>query len=85
MFFPRGELKMVSADGINVLHFCKFDLISVIVPEPRKFFCIPVSAPDAAAVNSSGIKKIWLKAEAHFLLIVSQLLIMDKKFNKKSS
>ena len=47
---------MVSADGINVLHFCKFDLISVIVPEPRKLFCIPASASDAAAVNSSGIK-----------------------------
>ena len=66
MFFPWGELKMVSADGINVLHFCKFDLISVIVPEPRKFFCIPVSAPDAAAVNSSGIKKILAKGWSTF-------------------
>ena len=38
-----------------------FDIISVVVllwPGPYIFLCIPVSAADAAAVNSKGIKTL---------------------------
>ena len=40
-----------------------FDVISVVVPEPEIFVCIPASAADAAAdaaaaVNPNGIKKL---------------------------
>ena len=34
------------------------DIISVIVPEPKIFLCIPASAADAAAVNPNGIKTL---------------------------
>ena len=33
-----------------------FDIISVAVPDPKFFLCIPTSAPYAAAVNPSRIK-----------------------------
>ena len=33
-----------------------FEIISVVVPEPSIFLCIPVSAVDAVAVNPNGIK-----------------------------
>ena len=33
-----------------------FEIISVAVPEPSIFLCIPVSAVDAVAVNPNGIK-----------------------------
>ena len=39
-----------------------FDIVSVIVPDPRIFLCIPASAADDVAVNRNGIK--------HFSLIV---------------
>ena len=35
-----------------------FDIISVVAPDPKIFLCIPVSAADAAAVNSKGIKTL---------------------------
>ena len=35
-----------------------FDIISVVVPEPRIFLCIPASAADAAAVDPNGIKTL---------------------------
>ena len=35
-----------------------FDIISVVVPEPKIFLCIPESAADAAAVNPNGIKTL---------------------------
>ena len=34
------------------------EIIKVVVPEPSIFFCIPVSAADAAAVNPNGIKTL---------------------------
>ena len=33
-----------------------FDIISVVVPEPKILLCIPASAADAAAVNPNGVK-----------------------------
>ena len=33
-----------------------FDIISVVLPDPKIFLCIPASADDAAAVNPKGIK-----------------------------
>ena len=35
-----------------------FDVISVVVPDPNNFFCIPASAADVAAVNPNGIKTL---------------------------
>ena len=35
-----------------------FEIISVAVPEPSIFLCIPVSAVDAVAVNPNGIKTL---------------------------
>ena len=34
------------------------DIISVVVPGPKIFLCIPSSAADAAAVNPTGIKTL---------------------------
>ena len=36
-------------------YISSFDIISVVVPEPKIFVCIPTSA-DAAAVNPNEIK-----------------------------
>ena len=33
-----------------------FEIIKVVVPDPNIFLCIPVSAADADAFNSKGIK-----------------------------
>ena len=35
-----------------------FDIISVVVPNPKIFLCIPASAADTAAVNPNGIKAL---------------------------
>ena len=35
-----------------------FDIISVVLPDPNSFLCIPASTADAAAVNPNGIKKL---------------------------
>ena len=35
-----------------------FDIISVVVPDPIIFSCIPASAADAAAINPNGIKTL---------------------------
>ena len=48
-----------------------FDIISVVVPDPKIFLCIPTSTADAAAADPSGIKILY------FLLIVILFLIMD--------
>ena len=35
-----------------------FDIISAVVPNPKTFLCIPVSAADAAAINLNAIKTL---------------------------
>ena len=35
-----------------------FDIISVVVPDPKIFLCIPASAADAAVVNPDEIKTL---------------------------
>ena len=35
-----------------------FDIISVVLPDPKTFLCIPASADDAAAVNPKGIQTL---------------------------
>ena len=35
-----------------------FDIVRVIVPDPKIFLCYPASATDAAAVTSKGIKTL---------------------------
>ena len=39
-----------------------FDIITVVVPEPKIFLCIPASAADAAAVSYNGIKILLVMA-----------------------
>ena len=56
-----------------------FDIISVVVPDPKIFFlCIPESAADAAAVNLNGIKALLANGLLHFLLVVILFLVMDQ-------
>ena len=35
-----------------------FDINSVVVLDPKNFFCIPASPADAAAVSPNGIKTL---------------------------
>ena len=35
-----------------------FDIISVVVPDPKIFLCVPTSTADAAAADPSGIKTL---------------------------
>ena len=35
-----------------------FDIISVVVPEPKNFVSIPISAVDAGVANRNGIKTL---------------------------
>ena len=35
-----------------------FDIISVVVPDPNIFLCIPATAVDGAATNPNGIKTL---------------------------
>ena len=42
-----------------------FEIIKVVVPEPRIFFCIPASA--VAGVNPNGIKKLLANGLITFL------------------
>ena len=35
------------------------NMISFIVPDPKIFLCIPVSAADVAAVNPNGIRTFF--------------------------
>ena len=37
--------------------FSPFNIISVVVPEPKIFLCIPVTST-AAAINLNGTKKL---------------------------
>ena len=38
--------------------FSSFDIISVVLPNPKIFLCIPASAADAPAVNPNRIKTL---------------------------
>ena len=35
-----------------------FDIISIVVPEPKIFLCFPASAADATTVNPNSIKTL---------------------------
>ena len=56
-----------------------FDIISIVVPEPKIFLCIPVSAADADAINPNGIKYFQLMVKIHFSLKVNQFSTMDQE------
>ena len=47
-----------------------FDIISVVVPDPKILLCIPASATDAAAVNPKGIKTLLAEALITFFISV---------------
>ena len=46
-----------------------FEIIKVVIPDPNIFLCIPASAPDAAAVNSKGIKTLSANGLITFFII----------------
>ena len=54
------------------------DIISVAVPNPKFFLCIPAST---AAINPNGIKILLANGLIilHFLLMVILFLIMDQE------
>ena len=56
-----------------------FDIISVVVPDPKIFLCIPASAAEAAAVNPNGIKTLLPNGLITFSLIIVLCLIMDQE------
>ena len=58
-----------------------FNVISIVVPDSKIFLCIPASSADAAAVNSSGIKR--LLANGLILLKVIQFLVIDQEIYKE--
>ena len=45
-----------------------FHIISVVVPEPKIFLCIPASAADAAPVNTNGIKALFANGLITFFI-----------------
>ena len=45
-----------------------FDIISVVVPEPKIFLCISASAADAAVINPNGIKIFLAKCLIAFFI-----------------
>ena len=45
-----------------------FDIIRVVVPDPKIFLCIPASSADATAVNPNGTKKHLAKGLIKFFI-----------------
>ena len=62
-----------------MLSIWSFNVISVVVPEPKIFLCIPASAPDAAVVNSNGIKILLANILMTFLLMAILILVTDQE------
>ena len=56
-----------------------FDIISVVVLDPKICLCIQVSAVGAAAVNPNGIKTVLANVLITFFINGSPGLIMDQK------
>ena len=52
-----------------------FDIVSVVVPEPKIFLYIPASAVDAATVNPYGIKSILTNGSITFFSNGSPIFI----------
>ena len=55
-----------------------FHIISIVVPEPNIFLCIPASSADAAPYNPNGIKKLLANGLIIFFINVL-FLIMDQE------
>ena len=45
-----------------------FDIINVVVPDPKIFLSVPVSAADAAAVNPNGVKTVLANGLVTFFI-----------------
>ena len=52
-----------------------FDIISVAVPDPQIYLCIPSSAADAAAVNPNGTKTLLANGLITFVINDSPVFI----------
>ena len=53
-----------------------FDIISIVLPDPKIFLCVQASAADAAAVNPNGIKTLLSNGLITFF---TQFLVMDQE------
>ena len=50
-----------------------FDIISIVLPDPKIFLCVQASAADAAAVNPNGIKTLLSNGLITFFINGSQV------------
>ena len=53
-----------------------FNIISVVVPDPKIFLCIPAYAADTAVVNPREIKTLLASGLIKFLLMVVLFLVI---------
>ena len=60
-----------------------FDIIRIVIPDPKIFLCIPASAADVAAVNTNGINTLLTNGLGIFLLVVNQFLVMHREVYQK--
>ena len=69
-----------SRDLTNIImsSISSLDIISVVVPDPNIFLCIPAPAADAAPVNPRRIKTLSAKVSLNFVLEVILFLVMDQ-------
>ena len=56
-----------------------FDIISVVVPDPKIVLCIPASAANSAAVNPNGIKTLLANSLITFFVNDILFLIMNQE------
>ena len=53
-----------------------FNIISVVVPDPKIFLCIPAYAADTTVVNPREIKTLLASGLIKFLLMVVLFLVI---------
>ena len=56
-----------------------FDIISVVVPDPKIFLCIPAYAADDAAVDPKGIRMLLANVLITFFTSGNPFLVMDQE------
>ena len=56
-----------------------FDIISVVVSDPKIFLCISASTADAAAVNPNGIKTLLANDLIIFFINGNLFLVIDQE------
>ena len=52
-----------------------FEIIHIVIPNPKIFLCIPASVDDAADVNPNSIKTVLAYGLSTFFIKVKQFLV----------